>query len=240
MSDQQQGPPPSPGPPVDLAPVLAEGLSRALRVQLRTELAADDGYPPGAQDYFAQFSLGYELESGQRLWDPEAAAVLELADQMGLPAQDGGSVTFPIGYAEALVVDFVNGSFDALDARGTDEARLGADLFYGGHDGDGLQSELEAFDEHAVLLKFATIEPRFRGHGLSLTALGLMLDELSRGCICVLLDPMLPGTTGNEARASARAGLARHWARLGFVDYGDDGLMLLDLGLERPPLVRSN
>jgi hypothetical protein len=236
----------APRRPIDLSHGTRDELSDTLRVSLSTELDADEdsgGCPPGAQDYYAEFTVTWYPEHGLHVTKDAESTLRRLAEASGSDLT-GDAVQLPVGHGHFLVVDtFSPDVYDALDAREGDLEKLASSLFPGESDdrsllAPDLDDVVEFVGGFAILVNSVTIDPLWRGASFGLRATGTVLEELRRGCSFAALHPMTPGTKGVAARDSSHRALSRYWGRLGFRPWRDE-IMVLPLATTALDTARS-
>lgn len=216
-----------------LQPATVRALTDSLAVDLSCRLRRPDHSvePPGAVDYYATFSLTWDPDDEEI--DPgDIPTLAALAEKQPGSDELPESVSLPVGGAHLLVCDLDNSELlDALDSREGDLEYIASTILDLRHGGllPELADALSTFESYAIIINSAHIDPQWRGGRLGLLGTGLALRELSRGCALAALDPMEPGTVGEQARAASHARLSRYWGNLGFKPFVDR-VNVLDLG----------
>jgi hypothetical protein len=103
-----------------------------------------------------------------------------------------------------------------------------------------LDAQLEPLGSRLLILKTAQLTPAWRGLGLGVLLAGTAIKKLSGGVRFAVCDPApLPDTNADfdevaedpVEQAVVTAVLSEVWGQLGFEDYRDSGVHVLDLNL---------
>jgi hypothetical protein len=141
-----------------------------------------------------------------------------------------------------LDLDHTRNPFDVLDG---DDATLGriAEILFDPATGQldpVLDAQLEPLGSRLLILKTARLIPAWRGFGLGVLLAGTAIKKLSGGVRFAVCDPApLPDLDADEheveedpvEQAVVSATLSEVWGQLGFEDYRDSGVHVLDLNL---------
>ncbi len=212
----------------DLRLSVVRRLRQTLFVTLITEIEQDDA---GVHDY--------RIEVGVR-WNPDEGPDVDLAELALLSHVDVESylpelikslpktLVVPVATGSVAVVDLANPDcLEQLRARSMDLALVGEALWGEDLDLRPLTEQYPLTSLRVLIANNLVVLPEWRGAGMGLLAMELVLERLRPGLALAALYPMQPGLTDFAERNASNERLSSYWSRIGFEPF--EGIMVRPL-----------